>query len=230
MLIPGMRLQLPGGNSEGNSRSEFQKSEQQYRVQKEDRKRPIRPERLVYQSGKSEDGSCNGRYRLPSPEPGPTQSQGIGQKSDGGQPKTSTDSGDPKCLHRAVAESGFAHGAPGLSVCRSRLHWRTNTPGRKKRQCRATRPDRIRSIPPALAKRHRRSEIPVFSPLNTREVGMGRQGSVTDRMGILGELFRFLWARKLWWLLPMIIVLIAIVLLLVFAQGSAVAPFIYTLF
>lgn len=70
----------------------------------------------------------------------------------------------------------------------------------------------------------------MFSPLITREVGMGRQGSVTDRMGILGELFRFLWARKLWWLLPMIIVLVAIVLLLVFAQGSAVAPFIYTLF
>jgi len=59
---------------------------------------------------------------------------------------------------------------------------------------------------------------------------MGGKGSVLDRMGILGELFRFLWARKLWWLVPMIIVLIAVVLLLVFAQGSAVAPFIYTLF
>lgn len=59
---------------------------------------------------------------------------------------------------------------------------------------------------------------------------MGSQGGVLDRLGILGELFRFLWARKLWWLIPMIIVLVAVVLLLVFAQGSAVAPFIYTLF
>jgi hypothetical protein len=49
-------------------------------------------------------------------------------------------------------------------------------------------------------------------------------------MGILGELMHFLWARKLWWMIPMIVVLILIVVVLVFAQGSAVAPFIYTLF
>jgi hypothetical protein len=59
---------------------------------------------------------------------------------------------------------------------------------------------------------------------------MGSHGSFLDRMGILGELMRFLWARKLWWMIPMIIVLILIVVVLVFAQGSAVAPFIYTLF
>lgn len=51
-----------------------------------------------------------------------------------------------------------------------------------------------------------------------------------DRMGILGELIRFLWERKLWWMIPMVLVLILVVGLLVFAQGSAVAPFIYTLF
>jgi hypothetical protein len=49
-------------------------------------------------------------------------------------------------------------------------------------------------------------------------------------MGILGELLVFLWKRKLWWMIPMIVVLILFALLLVFAQGSAVAPFIYTLF
>jgi hypothetical protein len=51
-----------------------------------------------------------------------------------------------------------------------------------------------------------------------------------SRMGILGELLVFLWKRKLWWMMPMIMVLILFALLLVFAQGSAVAPFIYTLF
>ena len=51
-----------------------------------------------------------------------------------------------------------------------------------------------------------------------------------SRMGILGELLVFLWKRKLWWMMPMIVVLILFALLLVFAQGSAVAPFIYTLF
>jgi len=51
-----------------------------------------------------------------------------------------------------------------------------------------------------------------------------------SRMGILGELLVFLWKRKLWWMIPMIVVLILFALLLIFAQGSAVAPFIYTLF
>ena len=50
------------------------------------------------------------------------------------------------------------------------------------------------------------------------------------RVGITGELLGFLWARKLWWLIPMVSVLLALGLLLVFAQSSAIAPFIYTLF
>jgi len=49
-------------------------------------------------------------------------------------------------------------------------------------------------------------------------------------MGILGELITFLWKRKRWWLIPMIVALALFVLVLVFAQGSAIAPFIYTLF
>ena len=55
-------------------------------------------------------------------------------------------------------------------------------------------------------------------------------GGVATRMGILGELLSFLWQRKLWWLIPMILVIMLFGVLLVFAQGSAVAPFIYTLF
>ena len=50
------------------------------------------------------------------------------------------------------------------------------------------------------------------------------------RMGIVGELFGFLWQRKLWWLLPMLVMLLVFGILLVLAQGSAIAPFIYTLF
>jgi hypothetical protein len=51
-----------------------------------------------------------------------------------------------------------------------------------------------------------------------------------SRIGILGELLVFLWKRKRWWMIPMIVALILFALLLVFAQGSAVAPLIYTLF
>ncbi len=51
-----------------------------------------------------------------------------------------------------------------------------------------------------------------------------------SKFGILGELIRFLWMKKLWWMIPMVIVLVLFGLLLVFAQGSGLAPFIYTLF
>jgi hypothetical protein len=50
------------------------------------------------------------------------------------------------------------------------------------------------------------------------------------RADIVAELFRFLIARKRWWLTPLVLVLVLFGLLLVFAQGSAVAPFIYTIF
>ena len=44
------------------------------------------------------------------------------------------------------------------------------------------------------------------------------------------ELWAFMKARKKFWLLPIIIVLLLLGALLILAQGSAVAPFIYTLF
>ncbi len=50
------------------------------------------------------------------------------------------------------------------------------------------------------------------------------------RLEIMRDLLGFLWQRKLWWLTPMLVVLLLFGMLLVFAQGSAVAPFIYTPF
>jgi hypothetical protein len=50
------------------------------------------------------------------------------------------------------------------------------------------------------------------------------------RIGIMGELIAFLWERKLWWLMPMVSMLLLLGGLLLFAQSSAIAPFIYTLF
>ena len=54
----------------------------------------------------------------------------------------------------------------------------------------------------------------------------GRAG----RTGIIGELFLFFYDNKWWWLIPMILVLLLFGTLLVVAQTSALAPFIYTLF
>jgi hypothetical protein len=47
---------------------------------------------------------------------------------------------------------------------------------------------------------------------------------------IVGELWRFMRVRKKFWLLPILIVMGTLGGLLVMTQGSAVAPFIYTLF
>ena len=47
---------------------------------------------------------------------------------------------------------------------------------------------------------------------------------------LVGELWMFMRARKKWWLLPVIAVMLLVGMLLVFAQGSALAPFIYTIF
>lgn len=54
--------------------------------------------------------------------------------------------------------------------------------------------------------------------------------SLGSRFGIAGELLLFFWQRKLWWLTPIILVLLIFGGLIAFAQSSAVAPFIYTLF
>ena len=54
--------------------------------------------------------------------------------------------------------------------------------------------------------------------------------NVTSRIGVVGELFRFLWARKLWWLIPMVILLIVISVLVVAGSMNLLQPFIYSLF
>ena len=50
------------------------------------------------------------------------------------------------------------------------------------------------------------------------------------KLAILGELWAFMKERKKWWLGPIILMLLLLGLLVVLTQGSALAPFIYTLF
>ncbi|MBI3825216.1 MAG: hypothetical protein HY294_04405 [Candidatus Rokubacteria bacterium] len=51
-----------------------------------------------------------------------------------------------------------------------------------------------------------------------------------NRMGIAGDLLAFFIQNKWWWLTPMILALLVVGALIIFAQSSAIAPFIYTLF
>ena len=51
-----------------------------------------------------------------------------------------------------------------------------------------------------------------------------------SKLTIISEFWQFLKVRKKWWLLPIILALLLLGVLIVFSEGSALAPFIYTLF
>ena len=51
-----------------------------------------------------------------------------------------------------------------------------------------------------------------------------------QRSGLMSELWAFMRVRKKFWLMPIMLLMLAVGGLLVFAQGSVLAPFIYTIF
>ncbi len=51
-----------------------------------------------------------------------------------------------------------------------------------------------------------------------------------NKLAIIKEFWNFLRVRKKWWLAPIVLFLLLLGGLLVFAKGSALAPFIYSLF
>jgi hypothetical protein len=59
---------------------------------------------------------------------------------------------------------------------------------------------------------------------------MGFLSNIISRLSIFGELWDFMRVRKKWWLGPLILFLVVLGLFIVLTEGSALAPFIYTLF
>jgi hypothetical protein len=53
---------------------------------------------------------------------------------------------------------------------------------------------------------------------------------MSGKLSILGEFWSFLRVRKKWWLAPIVLLLLTLGLILVLTEGSALAPFIYSLF
>lgn len=49
------------------------------------------------------------------------------------------------------------------------------------------------------------------------------------RFSVVGSLFRFLWQQKMWWMIPLVAVLMLIGTLLILAASTPLGPFIYTL-
>jgi hypothetical protein len=59
---------------------------------------------------------------------------------------------------------------------------------------------------------------------------MSAMSDLSSRLSIARELLGFFWQHKWWWLTPMLLVLLMVGALMIFAQSSAIAPFIYALF
>ena len=49
-------------------------------------------------------------------------------------------------------------------------------------------------------------------------------------MRLIRELWAYMKVRKKWWLLPILLIMLLLGVLIVFAEGSALAPFIYAIF
>jgi hypothetical protein len=53
---------------------------------------------------------------------------------------------------------------------------------------------------------------------------------MSDTLSLLRELVQFLKQEKKWWLLPLCVILVLVSILIIMAESSALAPFVYTLF
>jgi hypothetical protein len=53
---------------------------------------------------------------------------------------------------------------------------------------------------------------------------------MSNTLSLLRELVQFLKQEKKWWLLPLCVILVLMTVLIVIAESSALAPFVYTLF
>lgn len=73
-------------------------------------------------------------------------------------------------------------------------------------------------------------------PTNIREKSLSKINSINSvngedmKLGIVKEFFQFLFSKKKYWLIPVIIILLLLGILVVLTEGTAIAPFIYTLF
>ena len=50
------------------------------------------------------------------------------------------------------------------------------------------------------------------------------------RLGTAGELLSFFWRRKMWWMTPLVVIILVLGVLVIFGQSSAISAFIYTIF
>jgi presenilin-like A22 family membrane protease len=54
--------------------------------------------------------------------------------------------------------------------------------------------------------------------------------NLVARVGIAAGLISFFSKRKVWWMTPLVVVMLALGVLIIFGQSSAISAFIYTIF
>lgn len=54
--------------------------------------------------------------------------------------------------------------------------------------------------------------------------------SMAANLSVGGELLRYMWKRKWWWLIPLLFVLVVFGILLILGTTTGLGPFIYTIF
>ena len=59
---------------------------------------------------------------------------------------------------------------------------------------------------------------------------MGFLRETADKIAIARELMYFLWQMKMWWIMPIVAILVLFGLIIVVGSSTGVGPFIYTLF
>jgi hypothetical protein len=69
-----------------------------------------------------------------------------------------------------------------------------------------------------------------FAPLRKRFAFVAGNDDKEQTMDFVAELWRFMRVRKKFWLLPILVMMVVFGGLVVLTKGSAIAPFIYTLF
>lgn len=57
-----------------------------------------------------------------------------------------------------------------------------------------------------------------------------KQPAVVHQASTVKELLTFFWKNRLWWMIPFVVTLVIVGVLIVLAQASPVAPFLYTAF
>lgn len=53
--------------------------------------------------------------------------------------------------------------------------------------------------------------------------------AIIERFSIAGELLGFLWTQRLWWMIPLVVMLLILAALIAFVNATALGPFIYPL-